>query len=71
MKTIGYDERNARRLVPLLRSIVGEICERQAVIGALEPRLELLSRPRNKGLEFYDVRARPNTETLQPRRQTR
>ena len=58
MKTIGYDERKARRLVPLLRSIVGEICERQTAIETLEPRLELLSRPRNKGPEFYDVRAR-------------
>ncbi len=39
MKTMGYDERGAQRLVSLLRSIVREICARRAGIEELEPRL--------------------------------
>ncbi len=37
MRTPGYGEGEARRLVPLLRSIVREICERRAKIEELEP----------------------------------
>ena len=58
MKTMGYDECRARRLVPLLRSIVREICERRAGIEELELRLERLSSLHARGPEFYDVQAR-------------
>ena len=67
MKTIGYDEHNASRLVPLLRSIVGEICERRAGIEELQPRLQRLSRlPR--GPEFYDVQAQLSVNQREMRR---
>ena len=58
MKNIGYDRLHALRLVPLLRSIMSEVCERSTAIAQLETHLEKLSRPRKKGPEFYDLRAR-------------
>ena len=40
MKNIGYDRQHALRLVPLLRSIVREVCERSITIAQHETHLE-------------------------------
>ncbi len=58
MKNIGYDRLHALRLVPLLRSIMREVCERSTAIAQLETHLEKLSGPRKKSPEFYDLRGR-------------
>ncbi len=58
MKNIGYDRQAALRLVPLLRSIMREVCERSTAIAQLETRLEKLSRSRKKSPESYDLQAR-------------
>ena len=57
MKNIGYDERHAIRLVPLLRSIMHEVCERSTALAQLESHLERLARRQEKGPKFYDLRA--------------
>ena len=61
MKNIGYDRQHALRLVPLLRSIMREICERSSAIAQLETHLEKLSRPGKKSPGFYDLQARLST----------
>ncbi len=58
MKNISYDRQHALRLVPLLRSIMREICERSSAIAQLETHLEKLSRPLKKSPEFYDLKSR-------------
>ncbi len=58
MKNIGYDRQHALRLVPLLHSIMREVCERSTAIAQLETHLEKLSRPGKKSPEFYDLQAR-------------
>ncbi len=61
MKNIGYDRQHALRLVPLLRSIMREVCERSTAIAQLETHLEKLSRPGKKSPDFYDLQARLST----------
>lgn len=58
MKTLGYDERTANRLVPLLRSIVREICDRSLEVESLEQRFRTLRKLRDAGPELTDVQAR-------------
>ena len=58
MKINEYDQRTAERLVPLLRSIVGEICERRAEIGSLRQRLRALDKLGDRGWERTDAQAR-------------
>ncbi len=61
MKNIGYDRQHALRLVPLLRSIMREVCERSTAIAQHETHLEKLSRAWEKSPEFYDLQSRLST----------
>ncbi len=58
MKTIGYDRQHALRLVPFLRSILREVCERSTAIAQLEHRLERLTGPEKESSRYYDLKAR-------------
>ena len=57
MKRIGYDEQHAQKLVPLLRSIVAEVHDRQERIDELEECLEELELQNLQSEEFYELRA--------------
>ena len=58
MKDLGHARQHPLCLVPLLRSIMREVCERSTAIAQIETHLEKLSRPRKMSPEFYDLRGR-------------